>query len=50
LLDNQGGFSHAGRRLELHPGSSYTEIRYTDVIGDARKTSGGYTSTTKVRI
>jgi hypothetical protein len=43
VLDDHGGFSHAGRRVELQSDGSYTDIRYTDVIGDQRKKHGVYT-------
>jgi hypothetical protein len=43
LLDNHGGFSHAGRRVALQRDGSYTDTRYTDVIGDQKTERGTYT-------
>jgi len=43
LLDNRGGFSHAGRRIALRPDGSYTDTAYTDVIGDEHTKTGHYT-------
>jgi hypothetical protein len=42
VLDNKGGYSHAGRRLELYPEGNYKETRYTDAVGDAKKSRGTY--------
>ena len=42
-LDNRGGFSHAGRRVALRPDGSFTDTRYTDVVGGERTTAGRYT-------
>jgi hypothetical protein len=42
-LDNRGGFSHEGRRVALRSDGSYTDTRYTDVVGDERTTAGRYT-------
>jgi len=42
-LDNFGGFSHGGRRLELMMDGRFLETSYTDVVGDRRnKSSGNY--------
>jgi hypothetical protein len=43
LLDNRGGFSHAGRRIALRADGSYTDTTYTDVIGDGHTKKGHYT-------
>ena len=43
LLDNHGGYSHAGRRITLHSDGSYTDTTYTDVVGAERAKSGRYT-------
>ena len=43
LLDNRGGFSHAGRRIALRADGSYTDTTYTDVIGDEHTKKGHYT-------
>src|SRR6185436_18671212 len=43
LLDNRGGFSHAGRRIVLRTDGSYTDTTYTDVIGDEHTKRGRYT-------
>ncbi len=43
LLDNQGGFSHSGRRVALLPDGSYRDTMYTDVPGAASTTHGVYT-------
>lgn len=43
ILDNHGGYSHAGRRVGLQPDGSYTDTRYTDVIGDQKAERGTYT-------
>ena len=40
LLDNRGGFSHAGRRIALRADGSYTDTTYTDVIGEEHTTIG----------
>jgi hypothetical protein len=42
VLDNHGGYSHAGRRVALRPDGSYTDTRYTDVIGDEKVQRGHY--------
>jgi hypothetical protein len=42
ILDNHGGFSHAGRRLGLQPDGSYTDTRYTDIVGDQKAERGTY--------
>ena len=33
VLDNHGGYSHAGRRITLSPDGHYVETTYTDAIG-----------------
>jgi hypothetical protein len=43
LLDNDGGYSHAGRRVALRPDGSYTDTRYTDVVGHDQVKQGVYT-------
>jgi hypothetical protein len=43
LLDNHGGYSHAGRRIALHSDGTFTDTRYTDVVGDERANRGVYT-------
>lgn len=43
VLDNHGGYSHAGRRVALRPDGSYADTRYTDVVGDQRVEGGLYT-------
>ena len=43
MLDNHGGFSHAGRRVVLRSDGSYTDTGYTDVVGDERVKRGVYT-------
>ena len=43
LLDNRGGDSHAGRRIALRVDGSYTDISYTDVVGDEHTKRGRYT-------
>ncbi|MCX5649195.1 MAG: hypothetical protein NTX40_08890 [Planctomycetota bacterium] len=43
FLDNHGGFSHAGRRIELHSDGSYSDTGYTDVIGNESVEHGVYT-------
>jgi hypothetical protein len=48
VLDNHGGYSHAGRRVALRPDGSYTDTRYTDVIGD-EKVQRGITASTQRR-
>ena len=45
LLDNHGGFSHGGHRIELHPDGSYNQSTYSDVIGDDHTKHGRYTLT-----
>ena len=42
LLDNAGGFSHAGRRIELLADGTVIDIRYTDSIGDEIESRGTY--------
>jgi len=42
LLDNSGGYSHAGRRIELLENGNLIETDYTDVIGSARERKGSY--------
>ncbi len=42
ILDNHGGYSHAGRRVALQPDGTYTETTYTDVIGDQKADRGTY--------
>jgi hypothetical protein len=42
LLDNQGGFTHAGRRIALRADGSYTDTTYTDAGVEPSK-SGRYT-------
>ena len=42
LLDNSGGYSHAGRRIELLKDGKFIETRYTDVIGNQNRRSGRY--------
>ena len=42
LLDNSGGYSHAGRQIELLEGGNVIETRYTDVIGDQTVRRGRY--------
>jgi hypothetical protein len=42
VLDNHGGYSHAGRRVALRPDGSYTDTRYTDFIGDEKVQRGHY--------
>ena len=43
LLDNHGGFSHAGRRIALRADGSYTDTTYTDVAGNEHSERGHYT-------
>ncbi len=43
LLDNRGGFSHAGRRIPLRADGSYTDTAYTDAVGGERAKRGRYT-------
>ena len=43
LLDNHGGYSHAGRRIVLHSDRTFSDTRYTDVVGDERAECGVYT-------
>lgn len=40
VLDNHGGFSHAGRRILLGLDGRYTDITYTDVVGGEREKLG----------
>jgi hypothetical protein len=42
LLDNSGGYSHAGRRIELLDNGDLIETDYTDVIGSGRERKGSY--------
>ncbi|MCY2929496.1 MAG: hypothetical protein NTV86_08380 [Planctomycetota bacterium] len=42
LLDNHGGFSHAGRRIALGPDGRYTDTTYSDNPGSDRATRGLY--------
>src|SRR5688572_3755530 len=49
-LDNRGGISHAGRRVTLKPDGSFTDLRYTDVIGDESATTGRYTLDAEKRL
>ena len=42
VLDNHGGYSHPGRRVALRRDGSYTDTRYTDVVGDQRVEGGLY--------
>jgi hypothetical protein len=42
ILDNHGGYSHAGRRVALQADGSYTDTRYTDVVGDQKTQRGTY--------
>lgn len=44
-LDNRGGYSYPGRRVVMHPDRSYTDTRYTDVIGDETVLRGIYSFT-----
>ena len=43
LLDNHGGYSHAGRRIALLSDGSYTDTAYTDVVGSEHLKTGRYT-------
>jgi hypothetical protein len=44
VLDNHGGFAHPGRRVVLHADGTFTQTRYTDVIGvDEKVNRGAYT-------
>src|SRR2546428_39787 len=43
LLDNHGGYSHAGRKIALRSDGSYTDTAYIDVVGDERAKRGRYT-------
>jgi hypothetical protein len=47
VLDNHGGYSHAGRRVVLRSDGSYTDTGYTDVVGDERVKRGVYTLNTE---
>jgi hypothetical protein len=49
VLDNKGGFSHAGRRLELHRDNTYRDTAYTDVRGEEILKTGRYTLDPKRR-
>jgi len=42
LLDNRGGFSHAGRRIILRADGNYTDTAYTDVVGGEDTKRGRY--------
>src|SRR5688500_7308795 len=42
-LDNRGGLSHAGRRIALLSDGSFTDMRYTDVVGKDMTSQGYYT-------
>lgn len=42
VLDNNGGFSHGGRRIELHEGGLASSVTYTDVIDDRIVSYGRY--------
>lgn len=42
LLDNGGGYSHAGRRIELIRGGTVIDTFYTDIIGDERARRGTF--------
>jgi hypothetical protein len=42
LLDNSGGYSHAGRRIELLENGNLIETDYTDLIGSRRERTGSY--------
>ncbi len=42
VLDNNGGFSHGGRRIELYVGGSASSLTYTDVMDDRRASYGSY--------
>jgi hypothetical protein len=42
ILDNSGGYSHPGRRIELLRDGRVLETRYTDVIGHANRNGGTY--------
>jgi len=42
LLDNSGGYSHPGRRIELLQDGILIETSYTDVIGSQRERNGSY--------
>jgi hypothetical protein len=43
ILDNHGGYSHPGRRVDLQPDGNYTDIRYTDEVGHQRVEGRLYT-------
>ncbi len=43
VLDNHGGYSHLGRKVNLWPDDNYTDITYTDVVGHQRVECGLYT-------
>lgn len=43
LLDNHGGFSHAGRRITLLSDGCYIETAYTDIEKDKHSENGRYT-------
>lgn len=42
LLDNSGGYSHAGRRIELLRDETVIETTYTDIIGGERTRRGTF--------
>jgi hypothetical protein len=42
ILDNHGGYSHAGRRVALQADGSYTDTNYTDAVGDQKTERGTY--------
>jgi len=42
ILDNNGGYSHPGRELQLFQNGQVIDTRYTDVIGDRRDRFGTY--------
>jgi hypothetical protein len=42
VLDNHGGYAHAGRRVALHSDGSYTDTRHTDVVGEEKADWGVY--------
>jgi len=43
LLDNHGGYSHAGRKITLSSNGRYIDTRYTDVTSDEHVKQGVYT-------
>lgn len=42
LLDNSGGYSHAGRRIELLRDGMVIETEYTDIVGDEHTRHGTF--------